>query len=128
MTTEWPARVSSKGDKILCGRPTGPRGWCDGLIADVQHNRAGRTWLSLPRGEVPNPRTGIVEMSARAAERTAAGRKLTARTSWEPGAPVLPIMAFEAVPPFRKPCPSCGVLVVVDTDVLESEVTPPASE
>ena len=128
MSAEWPARLSRRGDKVLCGRPTGERGWCDGLIADVHRNLAGRVWLTLPRGEVLDVRSGTVVPSARAASRLAAGRAMTARTPWKRGERVLPLMAFEVRPPFRKRCPMCAIVAVVDSAMVGSMLRDPPKD
>lgn len=121
MTMEYTARLSRAGDKILCGRPVGERGHCDGLIARVWTNLVPRTRITLERGEVQigsDRGVPIYGLSPRAEARVASGREVTGRTPWQDGAKLLPIVSLEVDPPFRKHCPSCGVLVFVPPDVL----------
>ena len=135
--TTWPAR--RVGNRILCGRPA-PNGGCRGEIARIRktagpHGTPGYRRdvapgqmtedIKLPFGLAEDPPgSGNWRLTRRAARRLSAGRKAFTSHPRYPTEARADLWHDESSVndppglPFRRPCPTCGVLALVTADLL----------
>jgi hypothetical protein len=123
--TTWPAR--RVGDRVLCGRPT-PIGPCIGEIATLATDGARFTEVVLPTGLTEDPPgSGRWRLTARARRQREAGRtpagepnRLERDAGWSTAEGRLRLGRLRAGDRqrFLVPCPVCGVLSEVSTDLL----------